>query len=147
LRRCATSPIRVRSRVAGGCRHRRLKLGLGGVGAEDLIFADAAGNLPSPDNVSRDWVRLRRRLGLSHIRVDDLRHTSVSVLVRDNIDPATIARRLGHGSASFTLRQYAHLFNPDDRRSANALGAALRGHATEAAAAADSVDPQQAARS
>jgi hypothetical protein len=70
--------------------------------------------------------------------------TSVSVLVRDSIDPVAIARRVGHGSASFTLRQYAHLFNPDDRRSANALGAALRGRAPEAPAAADSVERQQA---
>ena len=90
------------------------------------------------------WQTAIRNAKLHDFRFHDLRHTSVSVLVRGSIDPVSIARRVGHGSAGFTLRQYAHLFNPDDRRAANALGAALRARATEAPAAADGVERQQA---
>jgi integrase len=111
----------------------RLAIGIGGVAPDDLIFADVEGRWPSPDNISRDWVRLRRRLGLPQIRFHGLRHTHVSVLVRAGFDVVQISRRVGHANAGFTLRQYSHLFNPDDAGAAAAIAAALGGSSAKPA--------------
>ena len=74
----------------------------------------------------------RRRLGLPQIRFHGLRHSNVSVLVRASFDVVQISRRVGHANAGFTLRQYSHLFNPDDAGAAAAIGAALGGKAKPA---------------
>ena len=105
----------------------RLAAGLGGVKDSDLIFANAAGAWPSPDNLSRDWRRLVLRLDLPQVSFHALRHTHVSVLIRDRHDPVSIARRIGHSSAAFTLKQYSHLFNPDDDGAAASIAAAIGG--------------------
>ncbi len=38
----------------------------------------------------------------------------------------TVSRRIGHGSAAFTLRTYAHLLSKKDTAAAAAIEAALR---------------------
>jgi integrase len=43
------------------------------------------------------------------------------------VDVVTISRRLGHSSPRITLDVYAHLFDRDDRRAADAIDALLGG--------------------
>ncbi len=47
--------------------------------------------------------------GVKRIRVHDLRHSHVSLLIDMGFTPVAIADRLGHESIEITLR-YAHLF-------------------------------------
>ena len=47
------------------------------------------------------------------------------MLLHHHVDPTTIAKRLGHTSASFTLATYAHRYARDDRHAAEALDRAL----------------------
>lgn len=47
--------------------------------------------------------------GVKRIRVHDLRHSHVSLLIDMGFTPVAIADRLGHESIEVTLR-YAHLF-------------------------------------
>lgn len=47
--------------------------------------------------------------GIKRIRIHDLRHSHVSLLIELGYSPLAIADRLGHESTEVTLR-YAHLF-------------------------------------
>ena len=48
--------------------------------------------------------------GVPQIRIHDLRHSHASLLIKMGVSPVLIADRLGHESASTTLKVYAHLY-------------------------------------
>lgn len=50
------------------------------------------------------------RAGVKKIRVHDLRHSHVSLLIDRGFDALVIAERVGHENVSTTLNTYAHLF-------------------------------------
>jgi integrase len=103
----------------------RLALGLGRPDGEALVFALADGLPRSPDNLSRDWRRAARALRLPLVMFHALRHSHASALIAAGVDVMSIARRLGHGSAAFTLRVYGHLFASTDAAAARAIEAAM----------------------
>lgn len=64
--------------------------------------------------VSRDMVKRSlesgaKKAGLQRIRVHDLRHSHVSLLIDRGYNAVQIGRRVGHSSSDITYR-YAHLF-------------------------------------
>lgn len=58
--------------------------------------------------------------GIKRIRVHDLRHSHVSLLINRGFSAVQIARRVGHSSQDITYR-YAHLFPNDQANMAEAL--------------------------
>lgn len=50
-----------------------------------------------------------KETGIKRIRIHDLRHSHVSLLIEMGYTPLAIAERLGHESSQVTLT-YAHLF-------------------------------------
>jgi integrase len=93
----------------------RLALGLGKAPPDALVFGLWDGNPRQPDNLSRDFSRTMRKIGMTHISLHSLRHTHASQLITSGMDVLTVARRLGHGSAAITLAVYGHLLTPHDR--------------------------------
>ncbi len=57
---------------------------------------------------SKVMFRICDAAGLPHVRFHDLRHTHATWLASMDISARTVADRLGHRDASFTLRTYAH---------------------------------------
>jgi integrase len=104
----------------------RLMLGLGRLGASDLVFTLPDGSPWPPDKLSRDWRNAVRDRGLPRVMFHALRHSHASALIAAGIDIVTVSRRLGHGSPAITLTVYAHAFNRPDEAAANAIEAALR---------------------
>jgi integrase len=104
----------------------RMALGLGRPEPGALVFCSADGSPLSPDNLSRDWGRACKALGLPQVTFHALRHTHVSALIAANVDVVQISRRIGHSSPAVTLRIYAHLFKSADTAAADAIEAALR---------------------
>jgi integrase len=105
---------------------RRMQLGLGKLTDTDWVFPNGEGSLRSPDQVSDDWGELSRELGLG-ISFHELRHTHASQLIDEGIDVVMISKRLGHATPSVTLTTYAHLFQKDDSKAADAINKALKG--------------------
>jgi integrase len=105
---------------------RRLMLGLGRLGPDDLIFPNALGQPRSPNAVSAAWSKLAKELGLE-VSFHGLRHTHASMLIHHGVDVVTISKRLGHASPTITLQTYSHLFRPGDSKAAAAINAALGG--------------------
>lgn len=69
--------------------------------------------------------------GLEHIRVHDLRHSHISLLIDMGFSAVAIADRMGHESADITFR-YAHLFPSAQNDMADQLEKARRGRTMSA---------------
>jgi len=109
----------------------------------DLVFPSEVGTPMQPRNLERAWYGLQNaareawqkaaeEVGdvatlealkggklFPRARLHDLRHLHVSLLVKRGVDARTIADRVGHARASFTLDVYTHLF--DEQRTAAAV--------------------------
>lgn len=58
---------------------------------------------------------------LPMIRLHDLRHTSATLLLANDVDIETVSHRLGHSKASVTLDVYGHWLEETDQKAASVL--------------------------
>jgi integrase len=103
----------------------RVRLGLGKLNDDTLVFTTPDGGLIPPNNLSRDWAIFVKARKLPPISFHSLRHSHVSLLISSKLDPVSIARRVGHAKPTTTMRTYAHLWRDADDLAANAIDAAL----------------------
>jgi integrase len=94
-----------------------------------FVFSnDADGQTPwRPDYVTGAWTRLRKSLGLDHVRLHDLRHFQATMLLQSGTSVKDVSKRIGHRDAATTLNVYAHVLESTDRRSADVIGDLLDG--------------------
>jgi integrase len=80
--------------------------------AEALIFTSASGNpLYRGTFWPSVWKPAVQRAGLAGLRIHDLRHTYVSLMVAAGANPKEVSTWAGHSSVSFTLDRYGHLYD------------------------------------
>ncbi len=77
-------------------------------GPDTLLFCHEDGSPLLPDTVTRQWIRVTRKLGLN-IRLHDARHTMATLMLRAGIHPKVVSERLGHASVVQTLDTYSHI--------------------------------------
>lgn len=106
---------------------RRAKRIGGSLSPTAYVFSrDADGTRPwVPNDVTKDSIRLRGRVGLSGVRLHDLRHFSATRLLAAGVPVRTVSGRLGHANATTTLGVYAHFIEASEREAADALGMEL----------------------
>jgi integrase len=104
---------------------RRLALGLGRSGPDDLVFARADAAPWPPDSLTTAWQKAIASLRLPQVTLHGLRHTHVSQLIAAGLDVVTVSRRIGHSNPTVTLNVYAHLFGNTDQRAAAVVETAL----------------------
>ncbi len=75
----------------------------------DLVFSRTDGSPLLPDTITRTWIKLARRTGLSGVRLHDARHTHASLLLKQGIHPKIVQERLGHANIGITLDTYSHV--------------------------------------
>lgn len=75
----------------------------------DLIFPSMVGTPIHQCNLLDDFKRLLKQSGLPPFRFHDLRHTSASLMLNNDIPVIIVSRRLGHARASITSDVYGHL--------------------------------------
>jgi integrase len=93
-----------------------------------VFSADPDGSAPlHPDTVTGGFQRLCRRLGLSGIRLHDLRHLHATQLLAAGVPVRTVSGRLGHANAATTLNVYAHFLDASDRQAADVISGLLDG--------------------
>lgn len=61
----------------------------------------------SMTTLKRSLTRLWKATGLKDVRLHDLRRTHATILIQNNIDPRTVAGRLGHSGTAMLARHYA----------------------------------------
>lgn len=81
---------------------------------KDLIFSLTKSSL------HREMTRGAKKAGVKRIRVHDLRHSHVSLLIELGFSATAIANRVGHESIDITYR-YAHLFPSKQKEMAISL--------------------------
>lgn len=102
------------------------------IGETDYVFSNRNGERPDPHNFNRFFDKLLEKAGITKsVRVHDLRHTNVSLLVKQNVNPKDISKRIGHSSYSFTMQTYAHIFPQTDKETAEKLSNLLQKPTTE----------------
>jgi integrase len=75
-----------------------------------LVFPSSVGTPLSHRNVGRSFKAVLRRAGLpTAIRLYDLRHTCVTLLLVRNVHPKYVQELLGHVSIAQTLDTYSHI--------------------------------------
>jgi integrase len=105
---------------------RRVRLAMGRITDDALVFSEPDGSKMSPDKLSRDWCRLVAARKLPKISFHALRHSHVSALIAAGLDVYSVSRRIGHSDPAVTLRTYTHMFSKKDSAAAQAIEAALR---------------------
>jgi len=88
---------------------------------DPFIFTDEDGGPWRPDRVTRAWSRVRERVGLTHVRWHDLRHSHASTLIAAGVPITTVSGRLGHSSPRTTLNVYGHSIPGADRQAADMI--------------------------
>jgi len=83
----------------------------------DLVFPSRRGTPMGPRNLVVRFKALLERAGLPDIRFHDLRHTSATLMLTQEINPKIVQERLGHASPLITLSTYSHVL-PDMQRQA-----------------------------
>lgn len=96
------------------------------VGEGFVFSSDVAGTAPwKPNWVTKRFIRARRRAGLAHFRLHDLRHFMATTMLAAGVPVPTVAARLSHARASTTLNVYAHVVPGADREAAELLSTLL----------------------
>jgi integrase len=79
-----------------------------------------------PNEVTKDFIRIRKTVKLDTVRLHDLRHFAATRLLAAGVPVRTVSGRLGHANAATTLGVYAHFVEESDKDAAAKLGALLR---------------------
>jgi integrase len=91
-----------------------------------VFSPDPDGRRPwAPNDVTKVFIRVRKRTGLTDVRLHDLRHFAATRLLAAGVSVRTVSGRLGHANAATTLGVYAHFVAESDRDAAEKLGALL----------------------
>ncbi|WP_160602697.1 tyrosine-type recombinase/integrase [Pontixanthobacter aquaemixtae] len=75
-------------------------------------------------NLRKPWQKVCEQMGLTNVRIHDLRHTAASIAARQGASLIMIGKLLGHSQAQTTLR-YAHIDHEPALNAANSIGASL----------------------
>ncbi|WP_433801654.1 tyrosine-type recombinase/integrase [Actinomycetospora sp. CA-084318] len=74
----------------------------------DLVFASTIGTPTEPRNLGRDFEKVRELAGLPGVRLHDLRHTVVSLLLGLGTPPHVVQAIARHAHIDVTMSIYAH---------------------------------------
>jgi integrase len=78
-----------------------------------------------PDNLRRSWSTIRQQAGIGDVRLHDLRHTCVTLLLDLGVPPHVVRDIVGHSDIEVTMTIYAHVSIEEKRKALRKLGEAL----------------------
>jgi integrase len=84
-------------------------------------------------NVLRRFQKILALAELPKMRIHDLRHSAVAILIAQGVNIKAISELLGHSSVAFTLQVYGHLLEETKRETADKMDSALSPVATTVA--------------
>ena len=95
------------------------------LGTDEYLFINWQTEKPYT-TISKVWGRLRKKAGLAHLRIHDLRHGYASFLVNSGRTLYEVQQILGHSDPSVTQR-YAHLSTKALQDAANSASEVIQG--------------------
>lgn len=94
--------------------------------ATDLVFTTKHGTPIEPRTVNRMFPTLTDATTLRPVRVHDLRHGCVSLLLSLGVPPRTVMQIVGHTVMEMTMECYGHVNLDDQREAFDLLDQALK---------------------
>jgi integrase len=93
---------------------------------ESLVFKSPRGSALRCQNFARNvWKPATASVGRMNLRVHDLRHTAVSLLIQAGVHPKVIQRLMRHASVTITMDRYGHLIGNQLEQASHALDTLL----------------------
>jgi integrase len=87
------------------------------------VFTSEVGTPLDDANVRRIFKRLLKQAGLPAIRYQDLRHSTASLMLAQNVHPRIVMETLGDSQISLTMNSYSHVAPQLQREAANRMNA------------------------
>lgn len=75
---------------------------------EQFVFTNFYGRPMSATTLHKHFKKICKIMGLEELRIHDLRHNFATYALQAGVDIKTLQETLGHSSAAFTMKQYAH---------------------------------------
>ena len=79
-----------------------------------------------PRNLSRRWTKLCKDVGIRQVPLHSLRHSCVSLLLAQGVNPRTVMEIVGHSALEMTMNVYGHVNLDTQRRALDELDQSLR---------------------
>lgn len=92
----------------------------------NFVFTTWNGTISHPHSVNNWLKKFIVKNDLPHVSIHDFRHMNASYLIIAGTDIRTIAGKLGHSKASFTMDTYAHLIKSAEKETANVMDILLK---------------------
>jgi integrase len=92
-----------------------------------LSFVAEDGHPIKPDRLSKMFTARVKRADLPTLTFHSLRHSNLTMLLREGVPLPVVAQRAGHSSANVTSAIYSHVVPGDDERAAEAGARLLDG--------------------
>lgn len=93
-----------------------------------LVFVTTVGTPVDPNNFSRSFAKWCDLAGVPAVRLHDLRHTCVSMLLYLGVPPRVVMEIVGHAALEMTMNVYGHVNLDDQRAALDRLNGLLDGH-------------------
>lgn len=93
--------------------------------SEDSFFLCGGPRPVSDTNAEITKNRMERKAGIKHIRIHDLRHSYVSLLINARTDIALVSNLVGHATTSVTMKVYSHLYPKTKNKAVSRLNELL----------------------
>lgn len=93
----------------------------------DYVFTSTVGTPLEPRNVSRAFAELCEKHGFRRVRLHDMRHTCVTLLLSLGVHPRVVMEIVGHEAIEMTMNVYGHVSLDTQRQALGLLDARLDG--------------------
>lgn len=89
---------------------------------DGFIFSTKHGTPITAHNlINRSWKSLLKRAGIPYRNFHQLRHTTATLLLEEDVNPLIVSQLLGHVDVAFTMRVYQHPNGEVRARAASAM--------------------------
>ncbi len=91
----------------------------------EYVFTTESGQPLRPDNFTRDFGKFRDELGMPGLKLHNLRHTYISLMLRGGADLKAIQKNVGHATSRMIMEVYGETFEESQRESVGRLRGVL----------------------
>ncbi len=87
----------------------------------EYVFTTGVGTPLEPSYVSRLFVDLCAKYGFRRVRLHDMRHTCVTLLLSLGVNPRVVMEIVGHSAIEMTMNVYGHVSLDSQREALDRL--------------------------
>lgn len=119
--------IRLSKLAVSALRQHRVNVATSRERISEWVFSNAKGKAIGHQNLhNRSWKPLLRIAGLPHsVRLHDLRHSCISLLLSKGVPVKVVSEMAGHADISVTLSVYGHVLSDMQGTAADGMNEAL----------------------